>query len=517
MRYPKKVLVANRGEIAVRVVRACHEVGTQAVAVYSEVDRGALHVRIADEAYAIGEAPAASSYLNIERVVAAAKSAGCDAVHPGYGFLSENPDFAEAVERAGLTFCGPRPDSMRLMGNKVSARKEAIAAGVPVAGGSDPVRDLADLEVQAERIGFPLILKAARGGGGKGIRVVREPKDLVSAHRLATSEAKASFGSDQVFVERFLENARHVEIQVLGDAHGNVVHLGERECSLQRRQQKLVEETPSPSIDEETRRTMGAAAVALAKRIGYRSAGTLEFLVEKAPDGKWSRFFFMEMNMRLQVEHPVTELVTNIDLVKEQLRISTGEKLGYAQEDIAFRGAAIEVRLNAEDPAHDYMPSAGRIEALQLPTGPGTRLDAALYVGDQVSLFYDPLVAKLSVRGRTRLEAVQRMRRALAELRIAGIATTAPLLRRLLDSEEFERADFHIHFLEPFTKRVGKEKPAEGDLLDAAMAAAVRSLIRAKAGSLHPEKAGGNGAPADEVGRWTRYGRAAQLGRLDAL
>ncbi len=516
---PRKVLVANRGEIAVRVIRACHEVGCLAVAVFSEVDRGALHVRIADEAVPIGEAQAAKSYLNIERVVGAAKASGCDAVHPGYGFLSENPDFAEAVEAAGLTFIGPTPASMRLMGNKISARKEATASGVPtVPGGLEPVRDLEDLRRRAGEIGHPLILKAARGGGGKGIRVVREPKDLESGFRLASSEAKSSFGSSDVFVERFLEAARHVEIQVLGDGRGSVIHLGERECSLQRRQQKLVEETPSPSIDDATRRAMGAAAVALGRRIGYRSAGTVEFLVERGPDGRWSRFYFMEMNMRLQVEHPVTELVTNIDLVKEQLRIAAGEPIGYGQEDVVSRGAAIAVRLNAEDPAHDFVPSGGRVEALQLPTGPGTRLDTALCVGDQVSLFYDPLVAKLSVRGRTRKEAIQRMRRALGELRIAGIATTAALLRKLIAAPEFETADFHIHFLEPFARRAMAERADERSALEAAMAAAVRAFARAR------RQAGGSadgGAAAPEGGEatpaWTRFGRAMQLGRLDGL
>jgi acetyl/propionyl-CoA carboxylase alpha subunit len=381
-----------------------------------------------------------------------------------------------------------------------------------VVGGTDPVRDLEDLVGRASEIGFPLVLKAARGGGGKGIRVVRGANELESAFRLASSEARSAFGSGELFVERFLEGARHIEIQVLGDAHGTVIHLGERECSLQRRQQKLVEETPSPSIDAATRRAMGAAAVALAKRIGYRSAGTLEFLVERDANGNWSRFYFMEMNMRLQVEHPVTELVTNIDLVKEQLRISSGEPMGYAQNDVTMRGAAIEVRLNAEDPARGFMPSAGRVEALAFPSGPGTRIDTALCVGDQVSLFYDPLVAKLSVRGPTRFEAVRRMRRALAELRIAGIATTAPLLRRLVESPEFERADYHIHFLEPFARHVMGISASEEAAFDAAMAAAVRALARARARSL--ATGGARMTAAEEIDPWTRYGRAVQLGEM---
>jgi len=524
MRVPKKVLVANRGEIAVRVIRACREVGSTAVAVYSEIDRGALHVRIADEAHPIGEAPASKSYLNIERVIETALRAGCDAVHPGYGFLSENPDFAEAVEKAGLAFAGPRPGSMRLMGNKITARMEAAAAGVPtVPGGIEAIRDLDDLRLRTHETGYPLVLKAARGGGGKGIRVVRSPNELESAFRLAGSEAKSSFGSDVLFVERFLYGARHIEVQVLGDGQGGLVHLGERECSLQRRNQKLVEETPSPSIDEEMRASICVAAVALARRIDYRSAGTLEFLVEKCPNGRWSRFYFMEMNMRLQVEHPVTELVTNIDLVKEQLRIAAGEPLGYTQADVVNRGAAIEVRINAEDPRHDFVPSAGRIEALQLPAGPGTRLDTALHVGDQVSLFYDPLVAKISIRGRNRPEAIRRLRRALAELRIAGISTSAPLLRRLVESPEFESADFHIHFLEPFAKRVMSEPPDDAAVLDAAIAAAVRGMARSRSAAPAGPSDGGGGSNSSARGgalpdsAWVRHGRAEALGRRDGL
>jgi acetyl/propionyl-CoA carboxylase alpha subunit len=511
MSVPRKVLVANRGEIAVRVIRACREVGSSSVAVYSEADRSALHVR---------------SYLNIERVLEAAKMSGCDAVHPGYGFLSENPDFALAVETAGLAFVGPTPASMRLMGNKISARKEANAAGVPtVPGGVEPIRDLDDLRSRTLETGFPLVLKAARGGGGKGIRVVREPADLESAFRLAGSEARSSFGSDVLFAERFLHGARHIEVQVLGDGRGGLVHLGERECSLQRRHQKLVEETPSPSIDGDTRQSICKAAVALARRIDYRSAGTLEFLLERAPDGGSCRFYFMEMNMRLQVEHPVTELVTNIDLVKEQLRIAAGEPLGYGQADVVSRGAAIEVRINAEDPAHDFVPSAGRIEALQLPTGPGTRLDTALTVGDRVSLHYDPLVAKISVRGRTRPEAIRRLRRALAELRIAGISTTAPLLRRLIESSEFSDAAFHIHFLEPFARRVMAERPDESSVLDAAIAAAVRDLARSRSGApsmsgraseQEPLCASGDAGKLPESA-WVRHGRAAAVGSWDRL
>jgi acetyl-CoA carboxylase biotin carboxylase subunit len=512
---PKKVLVANRGEIAVRVIRACREVGSAAVAVYSDVDRGALHVRLADEAYPIGEAPALKSYLDVEKVVAAARRAGCDAVHPGYGFLSENPDFAEAVERAGIAFAGPRPESMRLMGNKISARREATLAGVPtVPGGIEPIRDLDDLRARTAETGFPLVLKAARGGGGKGIRVVREAAELESAFRLASSEARSSFGSDVLFVERFLHGARHIEVQVLGDGDGGLIHLGERECSLQRRHQKLVEETPSPSIDDETRRRICDAAVALARRIAYRSAGTLEFLVERDDAGRWSRFYFMEMNMRLQVEHPVTEMVTGFDLVKAQLHVAAGGRLELRQEDIERRGAAIEVRINAEDPLHDFAPSAGTVDAVHWPSGPGTRVDTAIGPGDAISLYYDPLVAKVSVSGRNRVEAVRRLGRALRELRVNGVATTAPLLQRLVESPEFHAADFHIHFLEPFARAAMARSPDDAAVREAAIAAAVRAHARARVGRVAAggseggSRAAGAGEPA-----WLRLARAEAVGR----
>ncbi len=518
MGTPRKVLVANRAEIAVRVIRACRDLGIGTVAVYSEADRAALYVRLADEAYPIGPAKATESYLRIDRLIEVARRSGCDAVHPGYGFLSENADFAEAAEAAGFTFVGPTPRAMRLMGDKIAARKEAAAAGVPVLeGGADPLAGAEDLRRRAEEIGYPLILKAAAGGGGKGIRIVRTPVELESAYSLATSEAASAFGSPLVFVERFLENARHIEVQILGDGCGNVIHLGERECSLQRRQQKLVEESPSPSISEETRAAILQAAVALARRIGYRSAGTMEFLVEGAGGGA-PRFFFMEMNTRLQVEHPVTEMVTGIDLVREQLRIAGGEPLRWRQEEIVPRGHAIEVRINAEDPAHNFVPSAGVVTALSLPAGPGIRVDTALFPGDRVSLFYDPLVAKVIAWGSDRAEAIARLDRALGELRIGGIETTAPLLRKLLRDEHFRRGEFHIHYLEPFARRaLAPAAPGEERTALFAVAAALRHFLRAR----HPAAPGraevAPPAAGDRMSPWVRFGRAMQLRGFEAI
>ncbi len=455
MGTPRKVLVANRAEIAVRVIRACRDLGIGTVAVYSEADRAALYVRLADEAYPIGPAKATESYLRIDRLIEVARRSGCDAVHPGYGFLSENADFAEAAEAAGFTFVGPTPRAMRLMGDKIAARKEAAAAGVPVLeGGADPLAGAEDLRRRAEEIGYPLILKAAAGGGGKGIRIVRTPVELESAYSLATSEAASAFGSPLVFVERFLENARHIEVQILGDGCGNVIHLGERECSLQRRQQKLVEESPSPSISEETRAAILQAAVALARRIGYRSAGTMEFLVEGAGGGA-PRFFFMEMNTRLQVEHPVTEMVTGIDLVREQLRIAGGEPLRWRQEEIVPRGHAIEVRINAEDPAHNFVPSAGVVTALSLPAGPGIRVDTAAYQGWQIPPDYDSLVAKIIAHAANRSLAIRRMQAALETTAIVGIKTNIPLHLAILADTDFANGEYDTQFLENFLARNG--------------------------------------------------------------
>ncbi|GIK41868.1 MAG: biotin carboxylase [Chloroflexota bacterium] len=441
----KKVLVANRGEIAVRIVRACQELGLDAVAVYSEADRMAPHVRMAQEAYPIGPASATESYLRGDRMIEVAKKSGADSIHPGYGFLAENANFAEAVIAANLIWVGPPPQAIRLMGDKVMARTIMAQAGVPLVPGVGKSGQMTDAELlaAAPQIGFPLLVKAAAGGGGKGMRNVYRAEDLPEAIRTARREAQSAFGDDRVYLEKFIENARHVEIQVLGDEHGNVIHLGERECSIQRRHQKLIEEAPSPVVDEELRQKMGAIAVAAAKSVNYCSAGTMEFVLDKDRN-----FYFLEMNTRLQVEHPVTEMVTGVDIVKEMLRIASGRKLRYEQADIRVKGWAIECRILAEDPRNNFMPSIGRIIGLTNPTGPGVRLDSGIYFGSEVTPYYDSMLAKLIVLGETRGEAILRMRRALEEFRITGLATTIPLHIQLMNSTRFQAGQFDTGFLE---------------------------------------------------------------------
>ncbi|MCL4295627.1 MAG: acetyl-CoA carboxylase biotin carboxylase subunit [Anaerolineae bacterium] len=441
----KKVLVANRGEIAVRIVRACQELGLDAVAVYSEADRMAPHVRMAQEAYPIGPASVTESYLRGDRMIEVAKKSGADSIHPGYGFLAENADFAEAVIAANLIWVGPPPQAIRLMGDKVMARTIMAQAGVPLVPGIGKSGQMTDAELlaAAPQIGFPLLVKAAAGGGGKGMRNVYRAEDLPEAVRTARREAQSAFGDDRVYLEKFIENARHVEIQVLGDEHGNVIHLGERECSIQRRHQKLIEEAPSPVVDEELRQKMGAIAVAAARSVNYCSAGTMEFVLDKDRN-----FYFLEMNTRLQVEHPVTEMVTGVDIVKEMLRIASGRKLRYEQADIRVKGWAIECRILAEDPRNNFMPSIGRIIGLTNPTGPGVRLDSGIYFGSEVTPYYDSMLAKLIVLGETRGEAILRMRRALEEFRITGLATTIPLHIQLMNSTRFQAGQFDTGFLE---------------------------------------------------------------------
>jgi acetyl-CoA carboxylase biotin carboxylase subunit len=441
----KKVLVANRGEIAVRIIRACQELGLDAVAVYSEVDRMAPHVRMAQEAYPIGPAQATESYLRGDHMIEVAKKSGADSIHPGYGFLAENADFAEAVIAANLIWVGPPPQAIRLMGDKVRARSIMAQADVPLVPGIGKSGQMTDAELlaAAPQIGFPLLVKAAAGGGGKGMRNVYRAEDLPEAIRTARREAQSAFGDDRVYLEKFIENARHVEIQLLGDEHGNVIHLGERECSIQRRHQKLIEEAPSPVVDEDLRQKMGAIAVAAAKSVNYCSAGTMEFVLDKDRN-----FYFLEMNTRLQVEHPVTEMVTGVDIVKEMLRIASGRKLRYEQDDIRVKGWAIECRILAEDPRNNFMPSIGRIIGLTNPTGPGVRLDSGIYFGSEVTPYYDSMLAKLIVLGETRGEAILRMRRALEEFRITGLATTIPLHIQLMNSTRFQAGQFDTGFLE---------------------------------------------------------------------
>ena len=440
----KKILIANRGEIAVRIARACHEMGIAAVAVYSEADRDALHVRLADEAYPIGPPEPSASYLSIDALIAAARASGAQAIHPGYGFLSENADFAARCEAEGIVFIGPPSSAIRAMGDKVQARRLMRKAGVPLVPGSEgPVASVAELKAQAKSIGYPVLLKAVAGGGGRGMRVVRSAAEVESAFAQATSEARTAFGDPSVYVERFIERGRHIEVQVLSDPARASIHLGERECSIQRRHQKLIEESPSPMVDAARRKRIGAAAVKAADAVGYRGAGTVEFLVDAE-----GRFYFMEMNTRLQVEHPVTEMVTGIDLVRAQLRIAAGEDTGLRQQDIALRGSAIECRIYAEDPDRGFLPSPGRIERLRVPGGPGIRDDGGVYEGSVLPLYYDALISKLVAWGETRQEAIARMARALDEYIVEGIPTTVSFHQRVMRDERFRRGELHTGFVQ---------------------------------------------------------------------
>lgn len=440
----KKILIANRGEIAVRVIRACKELGIQTVAVYSEADREALHVEFADEAYCVGPTSSKQSYLHIANIMAVATAVGADAIHPGYGFLAENSDFAEVCEAVGVKFIGPSVEAIEQMGDKSTAKSTMRAAGVPTVPGTEGlVEDVREATQVAQAIGYPVIIKATAGGGGKGIRVVRSEEELMSALTIARSEAGSAFGSEAIYLEKYLERPRHVEIQVLGDSFGNVIHLGERDCSVQRRLQKLLEESPSPALDADTRTAMGLAAVRAASAIHYEGAGTVEFLLDE--DGS---FYFMEMNTRIQVEHPVTELATGIDLIREQILVASGQPLSYRQEEILQRGHAIECRINAEDAERNFLPSPGRITAYLPPGGFGVRVDSAAYTGYTVTPFYDSMIAKLIVWAPTRREAIERMKRALSEFRIEGVKTTIPFHMRLLEHPEFVAGNVNTRFLE---------------------------------------------------------------------
>lgn len=440
----KKVLVANRGEIALRVLRACEERGISAVAVFSEADRAALHVRYADEAYCIGPAPSVDSYLRIDRIIDVARKAEVNAIHPGYGFLSENAEFAAACGDAGITFIGPSPDAIEKMGDKITARKTVAKAGVPLLPGSLPGLNDDELQASAAEIGYPVMIKASAGGGGKGMRIVHNPGDFLAALESARRESRNAFANDEVYVEKYIPNSRHIEMQVLADSHGQTIHLGERECSIQRRHQKLIEEAPSVAVDEALRDEMGRVAIEAAQSVNYVNAGTVEFLF----DNRDGAYYFLEMNTRLQVEHPVTELVTGADIVKEQIAIAAGRRLRYRQEDIAPKGWAIECRITAEDPFNNFAPSVGKIVNLQEPTGPGVRVESALYPGVEISTFYDPMVAKLVAWGETRAEAILRMRRALNEFRIGGIRTSIPFHQDIMDSPEFIWGTFDTGFIE---------------------------------------------------------------------
>jgi acetyl-CoA carboxylase biotin carboxylase subunit len=497
----RKVLIANRGEIAVRIIRACREQGLGTVAVYSEADREAPHVLMADEAYAIGPPPPAESYLRIDRLVETARVAGADAVHPGYGFLAENARFAEACQAAGLIFVGPPPAAIRAMGDKTAARRLARELGVPMVPGTvEPVASDAAARAAAREIGFPVMIKAALGGGGKGMRLVAREAELADALRLARAEAQGAFGDAAVYLERYVAEPRHIEVQVLADGHGSVVHLGERECSIQRRHQKLIEESPSPAVDAALRRRMGEAACRLARAAGYQNAGTVEFLVDA--DGA---FYFLEVNTRLQVEHPVTEMVTGIDLVREQLRIAAGEPLGYAQADVAWRGAAIECRINAEDPFAGWLPSPGTITGLRAPAGPWVRDDSGAYEGFTVPRYYDTLISKLIVWGVDREAALARMARALAEYKIAGVRTTIPLLEQIIAHGDFRAGRLSTGFLERVLPGL---HPAEGRYRSVAIMAAVLAEY---------ERLGRAALPAASDGALSPWALSARPGRRGAL
>ena len=440
-----KVLIANRGEIAVRIIRACRELGIYSVAVYSEADRDSLHVKLADEAYCVGPTAARDSYLNFANIISTAKLTEADAIHPGYGFLAENADFAEVCQSFQIEFIGPSSEAIQKMGDKSIAKETMKKAGVPVVPGSDGlIEEVADALKLAKQIGYPVIIKATAGGGGKGMRVAYSNEELKKAFNMARLEAEKAFGNSGVYIEKYLEEPRHIEIQVLADRHGNVVHLGERDCSVQRRHQKLLEEAPSPALSQELREKMGEAAVKAAKAVNYHGVGTVEFLLEK------DSFYFMEMNTRIQVEHPVTEQVTGVDLIKEQIKAAAGEILTFKQEDITINGWAIECRINAENPAKNFLPSPGKIEFYLAPGGYGVRVDSAAYPGYVISPFYDSMIAKLIVWGKTREEAITRMQRALDEFAIEGISTTIPFHLKLLDNELFKKGEFDTKFLEKY-------------------------------------------------------------------
>jgi acetyl-CoA carboxylase biotin carboxylase subunit len=440
----KKILVANRGEIAVRIIRACKELGIGTVAVYSEADKEALHVKLADEAFCIGKAASKDSYLNIHNIMSTAAVTKADAIHPGYGFLAENADFAEMCQKCDVVFIGPKPDAIRKMGAKAVARETMKQAGVPTVPGTEGLIEDDDEALRTAReIGFPVIAKATAGGGGKGMRLAASEEELPGAIRQAQNEAETAFGNGGVYLEKYLEEPRHIEIQIMADKFGNVIHLGERDCSIQRRHQKLVEEAPSPALSEELRQQMGTAAVKAAKAVHYHGAGTVEFLLDKH-----HQFYFMEMNTRIQVEHPVTELVTMVDLIKEQIKVAAGYPLSFRQEEIKINGWAIECRINAENPANSFMPSPGKVDMYLPPGGFGVRVDSAVYPGYTISPFYDSMVAKIIVWGRDRDEAIQKMKRALNELLITGIKTTVPFHLSLLENEYFIKGDFNTKFLE---------------------------------------------------------------------
>jgi acetyl-CoA carboxylase, biotin carboxylase subunit len=493
----KKILIANRGEIACRVMRACRDMGIATVAVYSEADKNALHVRMADEAYHIGNPPSNESYLRWEKIIDVAKKSGAEAIHPGYGFLSENAEFVREVTKHGIVFIGPPPEAMEGLGGKMSARKIAIAADVPIVPGTtEPLRDAVEALEIAKKFGFPVMLKASAGGGGKGMRLVLEESELKNALEAAQSEALASFGDDAVYVEKAIVRPRHIEIQIFSDTHGNHVHLGERECSIQRRHQKVIEEAPSPINDADLRQRMGECAVKVAKAVNYVGAGTVEFLVSDLDKS----FYFLEMNTRLQVEHPVTELVTGIDLVREQINVAAGQKLSFTQEDVRIIGHAIECRVYAEDPENNFLPSPGKITRLRVPSGNGVRDDGGIYEGSEISIFYDPMISKFCVFGRDREEAIGRMKRALQEYEVGGIKTTLPFFREIVADKDFIEGKLDTGFIARWQERREKIEPTQVEEDLAIIAAAL---------NYSQEKPAQSVQTIQSESRWAASGRLA--------
>ena len=491
----RKVLVANRGEIAVRVIRALREMGIASATIFSEADRASSHVRYADEAYCIGPPLPSESYLKIDPIVGLAREIGAEAIHPGYGFLAENAAFARACEDSGIVFVGPTGDTIALVGDKMEARKTMVAAGIPVVPGGDrPLSGEDEILEEAERIGFPVMMKAAAGGGGKGMRAVHDASELGQAARAARSEATSAFADDRIYLEKLVEGPRHVEFQIIADSHGNVVHLGERECSIQRRHQKLVEESPSTALTPSLRARMGEAAVGAARASGYTNAGTIEFLLDADRD-----FYFLEVNARLQVEHPVTELVTGVDLVREQLRIAAGEKLSMVQAEILHRGCAIECRICAEDPENSFFPSTGLIELLREPSGPGVRVESGIYEGYEVPIHYDPLVSKLLVWAQTRDEAIVRMRRALSEYDVEGIKTTIPFHKAVMESDAFRSGEFDTGFVdEVFYANYADREHSLRDV------AAIAAALVADAERARPKPLGSDGGGSRSPAGWRK-------------
>ncbi len=494
-----KLLIANRGEIAMRIVRACHELGISTVAVYSDADRNAPHVRYAEEAYHIGPSPARESYLDIGKIIDVARRSGADAIHPGYGFLAERAEFAAACYDADLVFVGPSPEAIATMGDKEQARKTVQAAGVPVVPGTEADLSLEEFQAAAERMGYPVMVKAAAGGGGKGMRPVHRPEDLPDALAAGRREAMAAFGNESVYLEKAIIDARHIEIQLLADSLGNTIHLGERECSLQRRHQKVIEEAPSFVVSDEIREAMGQVAVAAARAVDYVNAGTIEFLMDRDKN-----FYFLEMNTRVQVEHPVTELVTGVDIVQEQLRVARGRRLRYTQDQIALKGWAIECRINAEDPYNNFLPSTGMISAIQLPSGPGIRVDTGVFPGYEITPYYDSMISKLVCYGETRGEAVLRMRRALEEYRIMGVKTNIPFHQHMMDSHRFLSGQFDTRFVEDRFSMEDRDAP---DTLEAAILATLVAHLK----SQHASQIVAPGAR--DTSNWKWYSRWQQLRR----